>query len=113
MKLRWLLPVAFLLPALVGCKSTTSSNDTGGTGATTTVVTVAPTTAPVTAPPVTTVPLTAAPATATSCHPLTNSGGCYRPGEFCRASDHGAVGVAGNGEQITCKDNDGWRWEPS
>ena len=121
MKLRRLLPVAFLLPALVGCTSTTSSNNTGGTGVTTTVVSEAPTTAPVTAPttaaPVTasttTAPVTAAPATAASCHPLTNSGGCYQPGEFCRTSDHGVIGVAGDGEQITCKDNNGWRWEPS
>jgi hypothetical protein len=22
-------------------------------------------------------------------------------------------GVAGNGEAITCEDNNGWRWEPS
>jgi hypothetical protein len=22
-------------------------------------------------------------------------------------------GVAGDGEAITCEDNDGWRWEPS
>jgi hypothetical protein len=63
-----------------------------------------PTTAP--APP----PTTAAP---TSCHPLTNGGNCYSPGEYCRDSDHGATGVAGDGESITCADNNGWRWEPS
>jgi len=28
-------------------------------------------------------------------------------------SDHGTNGVAGNGETITCTDNNGWRWEPS
>ena len=55
-------------------------------------------------------PASTAPA---SCHPLTNGGNCYEPGEFCRASDHGVSGVAGDGEAITCKDNDGWRWEPS
>jgi hypothetical protein len=48
-----------------------------------------------------------------SCHPLTNSGRCYEPGEFCRETDHGASGVAADGEAITCEDNNGWRWEPS
>jgi hypothetical protein len=36
-----------------------------------------------------------------SCHPLSNEGTCYEPGEFCR-----------DGKTIICKDNDGWRWEP-
>jgi hypothetical protein len=43
---------------------------------------------------------------------LTNSGKCYESGEFCRKSDHGSSGVAGNGEKIRCEDNNGWRWEP-
>ena len=51
--------------------------------------------------------------TPTGCHPLTNSGNCYEPGEYCRDADHGASGVAGDGEAITCQDNNGWRWEPS
>ena len=51
--------------------------------------------------------------TTTTCYPLTNRGNCYEPGEYCRNSDHGARGVAGNGETITCEDNNGWRWEPS
>lgn len=51
--------------------------------------------------------------TAPSCHPLTNGGNCYEPGEYCRNSDHGVSGVAGDGKAITCEDNDGWRWEPS
>ena len=46
-------------------------------------------------------------------YPLTNGGNCYEPGEYCRNSDHGASGVAGDGERITCEDNDGWRWEPA
>ena len=59
----------------------------------------------------------AAPAPATSaapagCHPLTNGGSCHEPGEYCRTSDHGVSGVAGDGEAIKCEDNDGWRWEP-
>jgi hypothetical protein len=51
--------------------------------------------------------------TPAGCYPLTSGGNCYEPGEYCRDADHGASGVAGDGEAITCKDNDGWRWEPS
>lgn len=47
------------------------------------------------------------------CSPQTDSGGCYEPGEFCRDDDHGVSGTAGDGEAITCQDNDGWRWEPN
>jgi hypothetical protein len=54
----------------------------------------------------------AQPSTAASCYPLSNEGTCYEPGEFCRDSDHGATGLAGDGEKIECEDNDGWRWEP-
>lgn len=46
------------------------------------------------------------------CHPLSDEGTCYEPGEFCRNTDHGLSGVAGDGKAITCEDNDGWRWEP-
>jgi cytoskeletal protein RodZ len=56
------------------------------------------------APPASTVPA--------SCYPLSDAGHCYEPGEFCRTSDHGASGVAGDGKAIKCEDNDGWRWEP-
>jgi len=62
-------------------------------------------------PPTTTAPA-AAPTTRSGCYPLTNGGNCYEPGEYCRKSDHGASGVAGDGEQIVCEDNNGWRWEP-
>jgi hypothetical protein len=84
---------------------------------TTTPTTAAPAPTPTTttAPtPPTTVP-TAPPTTAepASCHPLSDGGNCYEPGEYCRDSDHGATGLAGNGETITCEDNDGWRWEPT
>jgi hypothetical protein len=48
-----------------------------------------------------------------ACYPLTNSGNCYEPGEYCRNSDHGMHGVAGDGEAIVCEDNNGWRWEPA
>jgi hypothetical protein len=55
-------------------------------------------------------PPTSAPA---GCYPLTNSGNCYEPGEYCRNSDHGMIGRAGNGETIICRYNNGWRWEPA
>jgi hypothetical protein len=48
-----------------------------------------------------------------SCTPLSNEGTCYEPGEYCRTTDHGATGIAGDGEAIICEDNDGWRWEPT
>ena len=49
----------------------------------------------------------------TGCYPISDEGTCYEPGEYCRDDDHGMTGVAGDGETITCEDNDGWRWEPS
>jgi hypothetical protein len=73
------------------------------------VAPVAPPPTPATQP-ATTSP--AAPPPAASCYPLSNEGTCYEPGEYCRDDDHGASGVAGDGKQITCEDNDGWRWEP-
>ena len=48
-----------------------------------------------------------------NCYPLTNAGNCYEPGEFCRTSDHGKTGRAGNGETIICQNKNGWRWEPA
>ena len=75
-----------------------------------------PAPAPAPAPARTTAAAVAAPpasAAASSCHPLTNGGKCYKAGETCRDSDHSVSGVAGNGEAITCEDNNGWRWEPS
>jgi hypothetical protein len=54
----------------------------------------------------------ASPASA-GCQPLSDEGTCYEPGEFCRDDDHGMTGLAGDGETITCEDNDGWRWEPT
>jgi Protein of unknown function (DUF2510) len=81
-----------------------------------------PTKAPVTvqaaapAPVATTHATTHPPLAATTpadCHPLSNEGTCYEPGEYCRNADHGMSGIAGDGEAITCEDNDGWRWEPS
>jgi hypothetical protein len=65
------------------------------------------------APPLSTTAAAAAPSSPSGCHPQTNKGNCYEPGEMCRKSDHGASGVAGSGESIVCRDNDGWRWEPA
>ncbi|PYC69150.1 hypothetical protein C7C46_28280 [Streptomyces tateyamensis] len=48
-----------------------------------------------------------------ACHPLTNAGHCYLPGEFCRATDHGVTGIDGRGNPIICRDNNKWRWEPA
>ena len=50
--------------------------------------------------------------TPTACYPKTNSGKCYEPDEYCRDTDHGMSGVAGDGEAIVCENDDGWRWEP-
>jgi hypothetical protein len=58
-------------------------------------------------------PPTSHPPTSASCYPLSDEGTCYEPGEYCRDDDHGVTGRAGDGETITCEDNDGWRWEPS
>jgi hypothetical protein len=58
-------------------------------------------------------PTPPASATPAGCYPLSDEGTCYEPGEYCRDDDHGASGIAGDGEAITCEDNDGWRWEPS
>ena len=69
----------------------------------------APATSPAAPPPAASPPAAPPPA---SCYPTTNSGNCYEPGEYCRKSDHGASGVAGDGEKILCEDNNGWRWEP-
>ena len=76
--------------------------------------TAAPSTAPAAAPSTepAAAPTQAAP-TPAGCHPTSNEGTCYEPGEFCRADDHGTSGVAGDGKAITCEDNDGWRWEPA
>jgi cardiolipin synthase len=50
--------------------------------------------------------------TPSTCHPRSSSGNCYEPGERCSDADHGATGVAGDGEAIVCQDRNGWRWEP-
>jgi hypothetical protein len=71
--------------------------------------TTPPTTIPPSPPTTTTPPAPVA----SSCSPLSNGGNCYEPGEYCRNSDHGVSGVAGDGKSIMCEDNNGWRWEPT
>src|SRR6185437_9585260 len=53
--------------------------------------------------PARTTPTPTASAAPAGCHPLTNGGNCYEPGEYCRKSDHGVSGVAGDGKAITCE----------
>jgi hypothetical protein len=73
----------------------------------------APVSTPAPSPPPATLGPPPSSPTPAGCHPLSNEGTCYEPGEFCRDSDHGVTGVAGDGKTITCEDNDGWRWEPA
>ncbi len=74
----------------------------------------APTTSAAVAPaPTTPAAVAPAPTTPADCYPISDEGTCYEPGEYCRDADHGTSGVAGDGEAITCEDNDGWRWEPA
>jgi hypothetical protein len=80
-------------------------------------------TTPASAPPVAPVTRSPAPVPAAStsppaatparCYPFSDEGTCYEPGEYCRTDDYGTSGIAGDGEGITCEDNDGWRWEPA
>jgi hypothetical protein len=106
-------------PAIIPTQTIASINTGTGTAATTeTTVATSQAAAPTQAAPSTSFPTTpaAAPTSAAvpaGCSPLSDEGTCYEPGEYCRDSDHGASGVAGDGEAITCEDNDGWRWEPS
>jgi cardiolipin synthase len=67
-------------------------------------------------PPATTGPPTSAQPptspTTTGCYPIDNEGGCYEPREYCRDDDHGTTGRAGDGQTITCEDENGtWYWE--
>jgi hypothetical protein len=68
---------------------------------------------PVTVPPSTASPPTAAPQapspTPAGCY-VDPEGNCYHAGEYCPNSLHGQT-VQGSAGQITCEDNNGWRWE--
>jgi hypothetical protein len=99
----------------VAVRQPTATPTPSPTATATSTPTPTPTPTPTQAPP-TPVPAPAAataPPTPAGCYPLTNAGNCYEPGEFCRSADHGRTGVAGNGEAIVCRYNDGWRWEPA
>ncbi len=106
-----LLAFTALVVIIIGAANSGRSPSSPGRGATagltaTTSATTAPTTpAAVVAPRASPAPV--------SCHPRTSAGNCYEPGEYCRVSDQGASGVTSDGEPITCRDNYGWRWEPS
>jgi hypothetical protein len=91
-------------PAVLGPLNSTLSSDVAN-GHPQPAGTPAPaTTTPVAPPP-------PGPAAA-NCTPIDNEGGCYEPGEYCRDDDHGTTGRAGNGQTITCEDENGtWYWE--
>lgn len=67
-----------------------------------------PAPAPTAAPPATAAP----PPAPSGCFPKASTGNCYEPGEFCPHADAGMRGVAGDGKDILCEDNNGLRWEP-
>jgi hypothetical protein len=53
------------------------------------------------------------PLSPSTCQPVSKAGNCYRSGEFCANKHHGVTGVDGDGHNIVCTNNDGWRWEPA
>ena len=103
------LATARFAPAAVATVAPTAPSTTTARLAPPPTTTAPPAPPPTTAPPAPP-PTTSPPA---SCHPTTASGNCYEPGELCSNADHGVTGLAGNGETITCEDNNGWRWEPT
>ena len=57
----------------------------------------------------------APPASSGGCLPLTPSGTCYRPGEYCSDAEHGESGIGSGGVPITCEPTGSrlWHWETS
>ncbi|MER6731857.1 hypothetical protein [Streptomyces puniciscabiei] len=46
-----------------------------------------------------------------TCSIVSNAGNCYRAGQFCRGSDHGATTTDASGTAITCSSSgSAWRW---
>ncbi|MCG7526064.1 hypothetical protein MHW47_16640 [Streptomyces sp. OfavH-34-F] len=46
-----------------------------------------------------------------TCSIKSNAGNCYRAGQFCRNSDHGAVTTTATGARIRCSSSgSSWRW---
>jgi cardiolipin synthase len=73
-----------------------------------------PTTPPPAAPSATAAPATAPPVATGACHPLSDSGSCFEPGEYCRRADRATAGVAGDSRAIVCVETGGgWEWEPA
>lgn len=54
-----------------------------------------------------------APPKPAGCTPLSNGGNCYKIGQFCAKRYYGTSGVSADGRRMSCRDNDGWRWEPA
>jgi 4-amino-4-deoxy-L-arabinose transferase-like glycosyltransferase len=78
-----------------------------------TYVAPAPTAPVAVAPTPASTPSSSSSTSSQNCTPISNEGTCYEPGEYCRGSDEGDSGIAGDGESIICEDNDGLRWEPN
>jgi hypothetical protein len=105
-------PVAIPTESAAPAPAVTTAAPSTEPAATTAAPSTEPVAAPTQAAPTQAAP-TQASATPAGCYPTSDEGTCYEPGEYCREDDHGTSGVAGNGEAITCEDNDGWRWEPA
>jgi hypothetical protein len=115
--------LGLIAAATVGASSCDISNTSDGGGSTPATTdnsggnptdTSAPTETPATAPPapVTQAP-TQAPVVAPAAHCFIDpEGNCYRAGEFCPKSLRGRT-VQGQNGPITCRYNNGWRWEPA
>ncbi|WP_077798645.1 hypothetical protein [Streptomyces sp. JHA26] len=49
-----------------------------------------------------------------TCSITSNAGNCYRAGQYCRNSDHGATTTTAGGTRITCRySSNAWRWSYS
>ena len=91
--------------SVLGPLNTTLASDIAGGQAQQTTSTPVTTTSPTSAAPPTS-------PSATGCTPIDDEGGCYEPGEYCRDDNHGMTGRAGDGQTITCEDENGtWYWE--
>lgn len=66
------------------------------------------------APATTTTTAAPPPPPPASCYPLTSTGRCYEPGEYCPTADAGMTGLAGDGETIVCILESGrYHWHPT
>lgn len=70
------------------------------------------TTAPVTGATVPSPAATTPTVVAGGCNPVSSSGNCYKPGEYCPTKDEGQTGTGAGGQPIKCEYVGGrWRWE--